>query len=186
MQAVLFLFASEAKYLCWPMAFKNGRMSGLLPYPRISRFDQQISCSLSKGSAFFDPGCGTRPRSFISSCRLYLCESIQWLCFGFIFGNWSNLQVCNFSRPNQQKITEDNVGSIIFSPSSIQSVLSLLSFGAEGATKEEMLKGMKYPPGYTSDQIAKNYEAFTASIKNNSYLKVGTVRLATRCSKHFR
>lgn len=46
-------------------------------------------------------------------------------------------------------------------------------FGASGETKQEMLQGLKYPTGYSSDSIAHNFEAFTDSVRKTNGLKIG-------------
>jgi serine protease inhibitor len=62
---------------------------------------------------------------------------------------------------------------VIISPASIQSAVTLAMFGANGQTKQEMMTGLKYPTGYSSEDIAKNFEAFTANVRKTTGLKVG-------------
>lgn len=72
-----------------------------------------------------------------------------------------------------QKTIEGKSGNVIISPVSIQSAVTLAMFGAVGATKQEMLAGLKYPSDYSSDAIAKNFEAFTENVRKTNGLKVG-------------
>ena len=46
-------------------------------------------------------------------------------------------------------------------------------FGAEGQTKQEMLTGLKYPTGYSNEEIAKNFEVFTENVRKTNGLKIG-------------
>lgn len=45
-------------------------------------------------------------------------------------------------------------------------------FGAGGQTREEMLKGLKYPAGYSENEVAKHFEQFTASVRKTNGLKI--------------
>ena len=72
-----------------------------------------------------------------------------------------------------QKTIEGKTGNVIISPVSIQSAVTLAMFGASGETKEEMMRGLKYPAGYTSNTIAKNFEAFTENVRKTNGLKIG-------------
>lgn len=72
-----------------------------------------------------------------------------------------------------QEATKGQTGSFIFSPASIQQAVTLASFGAAGDTKTEMMRGLRYPAGYSSDDIAKNCQALTETVKKSNYLKIG-------------
>lgn len=73
-----------------------------------------------------------------------------------------------------QKLIDGNTGSIIFSPASIQQVLTMLSFGAVGTTKDELLSGLKYPADFSSDDVARNCEILTENVKKSKFLRMGT------------
>jgi serpin B len=45
-------------------------------------------------------------------------------------------------------------------------------FGATGDTKQQMVNGLKYPLGYSDTNIAKNFEAFTESVRKTNGLKI--------------
>lgn len=57
----------------------------------------------------------------------------------------------------------------------MQTATSLAMFGASGATKAEMVKGLKYPEGSTDESIAKNFEAFTETVKKTDGLSIGEI-----------
>lgn len=59
------------------------------------------------------------------------------------------------------------------SPVSIQSAVTLAMFGAAGQTRNEMASGLKYPAGYSNEDIAHNFEEFTANVKKTNGLKIG-------------
>lgn len=46
-------------------------------------------------------------------------------------------------------------------------------FGAHGDTKQEMLRGLKYPDGYSENEIAKNFKDFTEKVSKTNGLKIG-------------
>jgi serine protease inhibitor len=68
---------------------------------------------------------------------------------------------------------EGKTGNVIISPASIQSAVTLAMFGANGQTKDEMVAGLKYPSGYSNEAIAKNFEAFTESVRKTNGLNIG-------------
>ena len=74
---------------------------------------------------------------------------------------------------DSQKTIEGKTGNVIISPVSIQSAVTLAMFGASGETKQEMMRSLKYPAGFTSDAIAKNFEAFTENVRKTNGLKIG-------------
>lgn len=45
-------------------------------------------------------------------------------------------------------------------------------FGAGGETRAEMLKGLKYPSGYSDENVAKNFQAFTEAVRKTNGLKI--------------
>jgi hypothetical protein len=50
-------------------------------------------------------------------------------------------------------------------------------FGAINITKEEMLKGLKYPMNHGDDEIATAFEDFTESIRTENGVKIGNLQL---------
>jgi hypothetical protein len=46
-------------------------------------------------------------------------------------------------------------------------------FGASGKTKEEMLRGLKYPESYTDNAVANNFQAFTEAVRGTNGLNIG-------------
>lgn len=62
---------------------------------------------------------------------------------------------------------------MIISPISVQTATTLAMFGASGDTKTEMIKGLKYPAASTDESIAKNFEAFTETVKKTDGLSIG-------------
>jgi hypothetical protein len=54
-------------------------------------------------------------------------------------------------------------------------------FGASGETKQEMMQGLKYPDGYSSDAIARNFESFTENVRKTNGLKIGKSNCVGGC-----
>lgn len=77
----------------------------------------------------------------------------------------------SFAAELYQKTIEGQNGNVIISPISIQSALTLLMLGTDGDTKAEMMSGLKYPSGFADDEIAKNFESLTASVRKTNGLK---------------
>jgi len=78
----------------------------------------------------------------------------------------------DFAIDSYTEATKGQEGSFIFSPASIQQAVTLASFGAAGATKADMLRGLKYPSNYSSDEIAKNCQELNENVKKSNYLKI--------------
>lgn len=47
--------------------------------------------------------------------------------------------------------------------------------GASNETKDEMLKGLKYPLNYSDSSIASSFEVFTSSVRRQVGLKIGNL-----------
>jgi serine protease inhibitor len=73
----------------------------------------------------------------------------------------------------QKKTIEGKTGNVIISPISVQSATTLAMFGATGKTKQEMMRGLKYPETYSDDSIAKNFQSFSDAVRKTNGLSIG-------------
>jgi len=72
-----------------------------------------------------------------------------------------------------KKLAPLSNGSIVFSPFSIQLLLTEAMMGAAGDTKDEMYKGLCYQDIENETTITNNYEEIMDSVSNDSTLKIG-------------
>jgi serine protease inhibitor len=56
---------------------------------------------------------------------------------------------------------------------SLDSVLTMVYFGASGSTKQEIQKGLKYPDKFNNTVISQKFKSFTNAIANNTALSSG-------------
>ncbi|CAO1422028.1 unnamed protein product [Diamesa tonsa] len=78
----------------------------------------------------------------------------------------------SFAAELYQKTIEGKTGNVIISPVSIQTAVTLAFFGASGKTAEEMKTSLKYPAGYSNENIAKNYQGLSESFSQTNGLKI--------------
>ena len=88
---------------------------------------------------------------------------------------WFNLSNCfddhKFASDLYKEINKDDSKSIIYSPMSVQTALSLVMFGSTGETKHEMKTAMHY--GNSNDgEIQQKYKTLSASVKSNNGLNI--------------
>ena len=92
------------------------------------------------------------------------------LCFTLI--NMSNsFDDHKFATDLYKQINKDDSKSIIFSPMSIQTALSLVMFGSTGDTKQEMKTTMHYGNSNDGD-IQQKYKTLSATVKASKDLKI--------------
>ncbi len=52
----------------------------------------------------------------------------------------------------------------------------MLSFGALGPTKDQMMAGLKYPADFSSDDVERNCEILNGNVRESAFLKMGKKR----------
>lgn len=76
-----------------------------------------------------------------------------------------------FATGLYKQMVKDNTKSLIFSPMSVQTALSLVMFGAAGDTKHEMKTVMHYENSNDQD-IQHKYKTLSAKVKASKDLKI--------------
>jgi serine protease inhibitor len=72
-----------------------------------------------------------------------------------------------------KKTIEGKTGNVVISPATIQSVLTLVMYGANGQTKHELMTGLKFPRDCSSEVVADKLGAFNQKVIKTTGLEVG-------------